>query len=69
MKATNLWIIISVATLRRRERFNQVWELEEGMIKCLNTLRCAPPPPQQREINIWLKWTTSYDKWMVGGQI
>jgi len=45
MKVTNLWIIISVATLRRRERFNQIWELEEGMNKCLNALRCAPPPP------------------------
>jgi hypothetical protein len=38
---------MSVATLRRRERFNQVWELEEGMIKCLNTLRCAPPHSPQ----------------------
>jgi hypothetical protein len=47
MKATNLWIIISVATLGRREKFDQVWELEKGMIKCLNTLRCAAPAPPQ----------------------
>jgi uncharacterized membrane protein len=27
-----------------------------------------PPPPKQKEINIWLKWNTSYDKRMVGGE-
>jgi hypothetical protein len=47
MKAINLWIIISVATLGRMERFNQVWELEKGMMKCLNTLRCATPHSPQ----------------------